>query len=205
MKTGENQLNPSMAPARSIQAPPPFRPPFWHSTVRFAAALVLRGCCLLAFAAAADWPGWRGPSRNGISPETGLNWTWSASGPKPLWKAAVGKGFSSLAVAAGRVYTMGNTNNVDTVFCLDAATGQLIWKHSYACPLDPLAYEGGPSSTPATDDDRVYTLSKSGHLFCLDARSRGLSTPRQDQDPWWPLLVGAGNCRGAFICAQRAR
>ncbi|MEI7436577.1 MAG: PQQ-binding-like beta-propeller repeat protein [bacterium] len=34
----------------------------------------------------------------------------------------------------------------------------------------PLPYEGGPSSAPAVDDGRVYTFSKSGDLFCLDAR-----------------------------------
>jgi outer membrane protein assembly factor BamB len=148
----------------------------------------------LAGAFAADWPCWRGPVRNGVSAETGANWSWPAAGPKVLWKESVGKGFSSFAVVAGRAYTMGNHGDVDSVFCLDAATGKELWKHSYPCKLDPLAYEGGPSATPAVDGDRVYSLSKSGDCFCLDARtgrvvwSRKFETPATNQGDyrvWW--------------------
>src|SRR5262249_4451101 len=44
-----------------------------------------------------------------------------------------------------------------------------IWKHSYDCQLGPKYYEGGPGSTPTVDRDRVYTISKWGDVFCLDA------------------------------------
>jgi outer membrane protein assembly factor BamB len=153
---------------------------------------------------AADWPGWRGASRNGASPETGLNWAWPAKGPKVLWRATVGKGFSSFAAAAGRVYTMGNTNNVDTVFCFDAETGRAIWQHHYDSELIPLSYEGGPSSTPLVADGRVYTLGKSGRAFCLEAETGRIvwtnqfakpPTTKEDYGVWWgyagsPLAVG---------------
>ncbi|MCY2994362.1 MAG: PQQ-binding-like beta-propeller repeat protein [Planctomycetota bacterium] len=69
-----------------------------------------------------DWPCWRGPHHNWISSETGWNRSWPATGPKILWKSSVGNGFSSFAVAGGRVYAMGNAKDVDTVFCLDAET-----------------------------------------------------------------------------------
>lgn len=118
---------------------------------------------------ATDWPCWRGPDHTGLSSEAGWNRSWLAAGPGILWKASVGNGFSSLAVVGNRVYTMGNSNDVDTVFCLDAETGNVRWRHAYPCPLTPLSYEGGPSATPAADGDRLYTLSKSGHVFCLDA------------------------------------
>src|ERR1051325_2753083 len=55
---------------------------------------------------ATDWPGWRGPNRDGVSTETGLLTTWPENGPPKLWEAPTGEGFSSLAVAAGRVYSM---------------------------------------------------------------------------------------------------
>jgi outer membrane protein assembly factor BamB len=157
-------------------------------------AFTLIAFCLNVSLQAGDWPGWRGPSRNGISPETGLNWSWSSTGPKTLWTSSVGKGYSSVAVSSGRVYTMGNSNNVDTIFCMDAATGQVIWKHAYECPLDPLSYEGGPSSTPAVDGNRLYTLSKAGHLFCLDTQNGSMiwsnkfespPTTSQDYKVWW--------------------
>jgi outer membrane protein assembly factor BamB len=120
-------------------------------------------------AIAADWPHWRGPDLNGISRETGWQTQWPAPGPKVLWKARVGTGFSSFSVAKERAYTMGNATDMDTVFCFDAATGKELWKHAYPAPLDAKYYEGGTSATPTVDGERVYTLSKRGALFCLDA------------------------------------
>ena len=97
----------------------------------------------------------------------------------------MGKGFSSFAVAAGRVYTMGNADGTDTVFCFDTDTGKILWKHSYPCSLVPLSYEGGPSATPAIDGDRVYTLSKSGPLFCFDAGTGTVRWSKKfDSAPW---------------------
>jgi len=115
-----------------------------------------------------DWPRWRGPDLNGISREKIIA-SWPAEGPKQLWKASVGIGFSSVAVSQGRVFTLGNKDETDTVYCFDATTGKELWKHSYACPIDPKYYEGGPGSTPTVEGGRVYTLSKRGHLFCFEA------------------------------------
>lgn len=120
-------------------------------------------------AQAADWPRFRGPDQNGISKETGLNAKALEGGGKILWKTNIGTGFSSITVANGRVYTMGNASASDLVSCLDAGTGKEIWKHSYAEELKPNLYEGGPNATPTVDGDRVYTLSKTGKAFCLDA------------------------------------
>jgi outer membrane protein assembly factor BamB len=118
-----------------------------------------------------DWPRWRGPELNGISREKGWTTDWPGSGPRKLWQAAVGIGFSSVTVADGRVFTLGNTNETDTVYCFDAVTGKPIWNHAYPCPLDATYYEGGPGSTPTVDGGRVYTLGKRGQLFCFDAAS----------------------------------
>ena len=131
--------------------------------------------CLAALAlsvvavTAADWPNYRGPNHDGISKETGWTTAWPADGPKVLWKAKVGLGFSAIVVAKGRAYTQGNTSDVDTIFCFDATTGTSIWKHSYAAPLDAKYYEGGTSATPTVEGDQVYTVSKRGILHCLSA------------------------------------
>ena len=118
---------------------------------------------------AADWYRYRGPDMNGISRETGWLTKWPDEGPRQLWKAAVGAGFSSVTVSQGRLYTQGNTQDKDTINCLDAKTGAVLWQYTYSCPLDPKFYEGGTSATPTVDENRVYTISKSGDLFCLDA------------------------------------
>lgn len=118
---------------------------------------------------AADWPHWRGPDRNGISPETGWQDKWPADGPKIAWKANVGLGFSSFAVAGGRAFTMGHAAEKDTLFCFDAVTGKALWKHSYPAELGDKYYEGGTSGTPTVDGDRVFTLNRWGDVFCYNA------------------------------------
>ncbi len=126
-------------------------------------------CCLGRSRAAADWPHFRGPNFDGISPETNWFKPWPKEGPAILWRANVGAGFSSVAVSQGRLYTMGNTKDTESVFCFDAATGAPVWKHDYDEPLQPKYYEGGPGATPAVDGGRVFTLSKRGKVFCLAA------------------------------------
>ena len=127
---------------------------------------------------AADWPIYRGVNHDGISSETDWKSDWPESGPKVLWRGTVGTGYSSIVISEGRAYTMGNQGDAkdpdkgpetDTVYCLDAVKGEVLWKHSYPCALQPLYYEGGALSTPSVDGGVVYTLSKMGDLFCFDA------------------------------------
>jgi len=127
---------------------------------------------LLAQSARADdWPQWRGPDRNGISKGTGWLAKWPDEGPKKLWEGSVGVGYSSFSVSKGHVYTMGNVQDTDVVSCFDAETGKLVWKHEYACAAkDPNGYHG-TRCTPTVDGDRVYTLSRHGNFFYLDAGS----------------------------------
>jgi outer membrane protein assembly factor BamB len=148
-------------------------------------AILMASCC----AQAEDWPCWRGAARNGISSEAGPAWNKGGTNGLPvLWKATVGKGFSGFAVAGGRAATMGNVDGMDVVWCFDAVKGTVIWKHSYPCELQPLSYEGGPGSTPAIAGNRVYSFSKSGDLFCLDAETGRVIWSKKFE--LWPRRTG---------------
>ncbi len=139
--------------------------------VNQARTLVILLAVLTTTASAADWPNWRGPNYNGISDETGLLTSWPKEGPKVLWKASIGMGFSAISVADGKAYAMGNVDkNTDVVYCFDAETGKELWTHRYAQALDPKYYEGGTLASPIVDGDKVYTISKDGKLFCLDTK-----------------------------------
>ncbi len=122
-----------------------------------------------AHARADDWPCWRGPRRDGISAETDWNDRWPPEGPPVAWKAEVGTGFSSFAVAGGRAFTMGHDDGSDTLFCFDAATGRKLWTHSCPSELGDRFFEGGPTSTPAVDGGRLYAFGRWGDLFCMEA------------------------------------
>lgn len=118
-----------------------------------------------------DWPNWRGPSYDGVSTETAWRTDWSNRQPRVLWKKDVGTGASTVSVVGDRLYTMGNQSNRDIVWCLDAATGKVIWQQRYDCPLARRQFEGGPGATPTVSDGKVYTLSHDGQLHCFDADS----------------------------------
>jgi hypothetical protein len=76
---------------------------------------------------AADWPQWRGPGRDGKSPETGLLSSWPAGGPKLVWKATgLGEGYSSFAVVGGRLYTQGQRGDEQFVMAFDVAAGKKV-------------------------------------------------------------------------------
>src|SRR5438105_7168519 len=59
---------------------------------------------LTATARADDWPQWLGPQRDSVWRETGILDKFPADGPRILWRASVGGGYSGPAVAEGRVY-----------------------------------------------------------------------------------------------------
>ena len=123
---------------------------------------------------AADWPVWRGPQGDGISQES--DWRASAlDSPRIVWRHNVGDGHSSFAVRGNRVYTMGNVNDEDFIYCLDAATGREIWKFKYDCPKGNY---GGPRSTPVLDGDYLYALSRNGQVHCIDVKNRSLKWKR---------------------------
>jgi outer membrane protein assembly factor BamB len=147
-----------------------------------------------------DWPWWNGPERSGVSRETG----WSAEGAaEPLWRAQVGLGYSSCAIRAGKLYTLGHDPAAgrDTVYCFDALTGEQAWTHSFASKLWDQSHGGGTLTTPTADADRVYVSEREGELLCLDAATGAVRWRHQAVEelgvvtPEWglaasPLLFG---------------
>jgi outer membrane protein assembly factor BamB len=128
---------------------------------------------LLAFAltaTAADWPQWRGPNRDGISKETGLLQEWPKGGPPVRWKITdLGTGYSSPAIAQGKVYIQTTRDNEEFTVALDEKTGKQIW----STKIGKVGVNKGPQypgtrSTPTVDGKLMYSLASDGELTCLD-------------------------------------
>jgi outer membrane protein assembly factor BamB len=118
-----------------------------------------------------EWPQFRGPNRDNISREPGLLSQWPEGGPELAWKqSGLGQGYSSVAVAQGKVYTMGNRNDEEFLIALDAQDGSELW----ALKTGQAYHNGtgdGPRGTPTVDDDRVYALGANGDLVCAAAEN----------------------------------
>ena len=132
-------------------------------------ALLSLALAVTSFIRGDDWPCWRGPRHDGVSRET--NWVsqWPADGPPIAWKSRVGLGFSTFVVGGGRAVTTGHADDQDTVWCFNAETGKLEWKHSFPSDLGDKFFEGGTTGTPTIDGDHVFFLNRWGEIFCFQS------------------------------------
>lgn len=173
-------------------------------------------------AASGDWPQWRGPNHDDISPETGLLKEWAAGGPKLVWEAkGLGAGYSAVSIMGDRIYTAGDKGAESFVEALDLADGKLVWsaKLGKAGAVGEPQFEG-PRATPATDGELVFAVSQWGEMVCLQADS-GKELWRRDYtkdfggaSPMWgyaesPLIDGEkvvvtpGGSQGAVVALNK--
>jgi outer membrane protein assembly factor BamB len=125
--------------------------------------------------AAAEWPQWRGPNRDGLATGVAAPSAWPKE-LKPVWKATVGIGHASPVVSRGVVYQHARQGEEEVLLALDAATGKELWRAgAVPAPYDvnpaARAHGKGPKSTPVVADGRVHTLGIAGLLSAHDAKT----------------------------------
>ena len=120
-----------------------------------------------------EWLGHLGTYRNGLSSETNINLEWFESEPERLWKIELGVGVAGVSGFNDSVFTMGNIDNKDVIYCIDALNGKTKWRISYDCVIDKRMFEGGAPTTPLIDKQRktLYALSHQGDLRCVSLES----------------------------------
>jgi outer membrane protein assembly factor BamB len=118
---------------------------------------------------AADWPQYRGPRSDGHSDDAGVAKRFNAQ-PKLVWKAPMGEGFGTFAVAGDKAFIFVKHADRETLVCMNANTGKELW----AQPLSNTIKDNGdersnPRSTPAISGDKVYVYSVDMRLACFYA------------------------------------
>jgi outer membrane protein assembly factor BamB len=132
---------------------------------RIAVSLTATTC--LPFFAAANWPEFRGPTRDGISTSQNVPVEWSAT-ENVVWKQPIpGSGWSSPVLVDGKIYLTTATGTPDAgdvslrTICVDAATGQIRWDTETIRPDVEAAKalhqkNSLASATPIVAGDRIY-------------------------------------------------
>ena len=127
------------------------------------------------------WTQWGGPNRNFQTEATGIKDRWPATGPKVVWKRALGEGYSSPSVENNVLYTMYGKPQTEVVMAADATTGKTLWEHSTPMTFQSDAPEmgNGPYSTPLLAGDRLFTTGVAGRLQCLEKKTGKLLWTQQ--------------------------
>lgn len=158
------------------------------------------------------WPGFRGPERNGISPDkTALAASWGKEGPLRLWEKELGDGHAAAAIYKGYVYLLDydETRSMDMLRCFTLETGREIWQTGYSNPIK--RNHGRSRSIPFVTEDFVVSMGPEGHLMSVRREDgtflwgKDLKQEFQAEMPLWytaqcPLVIG--NAVLTAICGK---
>ena len=144
------------------------------------------------------WPQFHGPDRNNISAETGLLKEWPATGPAVAWQIkGLGGGYSSVAIANGKIYTAGDAADACYMLAMTETDGKPLWKAKIGKTGGQYS---GPRATPTIDGANVYMMGQWGDLVCCNAETGAeIWRTNLNSDLGGKMMSGWGNAESVLI------
>jgi outer membrane protein assembly factor BamB len=150
---------------------------------------------------AENWPQWRGPQGNGVSPLTGVPTTWDRE-TNVKWQTSLAEPGNSTPVVWGDAIFLAQPRSEQQqrgLLCFDRETGLLRWQTSVPYEEEEATHRTNPycSSSPVTDGERVMVWLGSAGLHCFDMQGNRLwQRDLGPQSHMWgygtsPILVGS--------------
>lgn len=134
----------------------------------------------------AEWPNWRGPDQNAVSPETGLISEWSKDGQNLIWRNDF-TGRSTPVVFDGKVCANGRAGEgilrQEMVTCFDAGTGERLWERRFNVWHSTVPWNrvGWANVTADPETGYLYVQGVGGLFLCLDSKDGAMV--------WWRNLT----------------
>ncbi len=125
----------------------------------------------------ADWPEWRGPSRDGTSRETNLPSRWSPAGENLAWRVPIG-GRSAPVAFRDRLYLLTTSEDAastqERLVALDAQSGKVLWDRRFSVYLSDVPQHRAAWASPAVDPEtgNIYAFTVGAQLFCVSPEGK---------------------------------
>jgi outer membrane protein assembly factor BamB len=120
-----------------------------------------------------QWPGFRGPTGQGIARGKKFPQTWSTT-ENVAWKVTLtGRGNSSPVVWDNRIFitSASEDGKIRELYCYNRKNGDLLWKGAAPVPenIERLYWKNSyASSTPVTDGERVIVFFGNSGMVCFN-------------------------------------
>lgn len=181
---------------------------FFRIFLRRGSAAALLVLASLTVVSAADWPEWRGPSRDGRSAETGLPTRWSPQGENLAWRIPIGS--RSAPVAFGnRVYvnspTPGDPSSTqERLIAIDAETGKVVWERRFSLFLSDVPQHRASWASPAVDPEtgNIYLFTVAAQLVCVSPDGKVL-WDRSLTDEYGAVTTHGGRTTSPIIAGDK--
>lgn len=168
--------------------------------------LLLLACPLIAAEprGSDDWPQWRGPNRDNHSSFQNLLPNWEKRKPTLVWKSqGMGKGYASVSIADGVLYTTGNFDGAQGVVAVEIGNGNVLWKKRLTDRVPKHGYEGS-RCTPSIDGDMLYVVTSEGDIVGLKRQNGDVVWRKNFRRDWnGKMMSGWGYSESPLVDGDR--